>query len=153
MPTRHSAVPQRVFQRQKRAPRLAEQMHPAEAERLPHRFDLGHEARNLPERGVVRLVGAARAELIVTDNAIAVLGQRHQRRQIVGRRARSAMQQQQRDRPVAGRLMPDPAARNLDESLGSKTRSTHWFAASHRTRPGSHIGSQARRGVVTPRPA
>ena len=62
------AVMQRVFDRQKCAPGLAQQMDLPEIERLANLLDLGNEPRNLPEREVIRFLGAPGAELIVADD-------------------------------------------------------------------------------------
>src|SRR4051794_4239405 len=59
------AVMQRVFERQKGAPRLSEQVHRAETERLTHGLDLVHEAGHSPNRDIIRFVRPPRPELIV----------------------------------------------------------------------------------------
>lgn len=89
-----------------------------QAERLPHLFDLRHEARRLPEGQVVRLVGVPGAKLVVTHHQEVISGLRHQGLQVPRTRPRPAVQQQQRRRIGPPHpLVPDPPAGDLDVPL------------------------------------
>src|SRR3954452_6833306 len=92
-------------------------MHLPEIERLTNRLDLGNEPRYLPERQVVRFLGAPGAELIVADDVKAFVGKIEKRRQILEVAARSTMQQQQGAGPFARTLIPDSAIADVDKSL------------------------------------
>src|SRR5215475_4010424 len=65
----------RVFQRQHAAPGLPEQVHLAEAERLADGLHLGDEAFDAPKAEVLGPVRGAGAELVVDDDAVAVICQ------------------------------------------------------------------------------
>ena len=108
---------QRVLDRQERAPRLTQQMHLAEIEGLANLLDLGDEPRYLPERQVVRFVGAPRAELIVADDAKAFAGKVEKWRQVLGVAARAAVEQQQRPVARARAFVPDAAVADVDVAL------------------------------------
>src|SRR5829696_9485154 len=103
-----------VFDRQKRTPRLTQQMHLPEIERLANFLHLGDEPGYLPERQVVRFVGAPGAELIVADDAKPLAGKIEKRRQVFGVATRAAVEQQQRPVTRARRLIPDAAIADVD---------------------------------------
>ena len=68
----------------------------AEAQRLTDRLHLLDIARDGPQRLVRRLVGGAAAELVVGDDAVALVGHpQHRLAQIVAGQARPAIQQEQ----------------------------------------------------------
>jgi hypothetical protein len=77
-------------------------------------LDLGNEPGYLPERQVVRFVGAPGAELIVADDAKPLAGKIEKRRQVFGVATRAAVEQQQRPVTRARRLIPDAAIADVD---------------------------------------
>ena len=130
---------ERVLQRQPAAPRIAEEVHPLQPERLSHRRHLCDRPLNGPETRVVRTIRSAAAELVVEDHH-AFIGQVGQGVDVVVRHARPAMQAQERDAALANGLVPDPASWNLDRAFvgGARPRcGRHWdqvlVRVTHRT--------------------
>ena len=111
------AIVQRVLNGQKRAPRLTEQMHLPEVERPANRLDLGDKARYLPERKVVRLVGAPGSELIVADDAKAFGGEIEKWCQIFGIATRTTVEQQESPAPVPALSYQTRPTVDVDMSL------------------------------------
>src|SRR5215207_11360060 len=94
-------------------------MHLAEIERLTNLLDLGNEPRDLPEREVIRFLGAPGAELIVADNPKAFGGKVEKRRQVLRVAAWAAVEQQQRPVSHARTLIPDAAVTDVDVTLAA----------------------------------
>ena len=104
------------------APGLAEQMHLAEPQGLADRIELPGVALDRPERGVVRAVGGAAAELVVGDDAIAVVGEAGMRlAQVVAGQPRPAIDAEHRLGAAAEAVGDDPVAvdRHLDDLIGA----------------------------------
>ena len=92
-------------------------MEALELERLPYRLDLVDESLHLPERVVVRPVGASAPELVEENDPPAV-GEPFERLHVVVGEARAAVQRQQRDPALADVAPEDAPARNVDVALG-----------------------------------
>jgi hypothetical protein len=93
---------------------VSEQVHLLEPERLSDVPELGEEELHGPERRIRRFRRVARSELVVEDDA-ALVSELLQRREAEVRRARAAVQAEERHaRPVSDRAVPGlvPAERD-----------------------------------------
>ena len=99
-----------VLEREHAAPGRAEQVDLVEAEVAPQRRELVEEDLDAPV-DVGRPVGAAAAQLVVDDDAAALLGEPLERREVMVRRARPAVKADERIGPwlvVADDAEPRP---------------------------------------------
>src|SRR5690606_77813 len=84
---------QRIFDREPAAPRMAQQVHSLDAERLADCLHLLDVAANRPKRLVLRPGGGTAAELIIGDDTIAVIDQADERLpQVIARQSGAAVQ-------------------------------------------------------------
>ena len=72
-----SGVPvgERIFDAKPATPAMAEEMDPAQLQRLANRFGFGDIARDGPKFLIRRAVGSAGAELVKGDNAVTLVDQ------------------------------------------------------------------------------
>jgi hypothetical protein len=96
---------------------LTKQMHLPEVERPANLLDLGDKSRDLPERQVVRFVGAPGSELIVAGNAKAFGGKIEKWCQVFGVATRTTVEQQESPVTRARAFIPDAADFDVNMSL------------------------------------
>jgi hypothetical protein len=108
-----------VLEREHPAPGGTEQVHTVERELVAEGVQLVEEELERPV-DVRLLLRAAAADLVVEDDRARVLGESFERREVVVRRAGTAVEREQRRSPrleLAGDAIPRAAARMLERSL------------------------------------
>ena len=118
-PATPSGAREHVLEREHPAPRRAEQVDAVEAERCPQRRRARRGRAGATDRVVLGPARAAAAELVVEDDAAALLGELLERLEVVVRRAGPAVQAEQRQ-PSAARPRRRPGTRS--RSRGTRRR-------------------------------
>ncbi len=114
-----------IFERDRAAPALAEQMEAREAERGAHRVDLGDEAFDRPVRRIAGRIGKAAIELIVQDDRSRARERGDQRHRVRVAAARAAVDTEQWrgtgiERAVDARIQHSAAHGDAQFTIGRK---------------------------------